>query len=101
MVTKTSMKNYLFLYHYLLDECCNAFIYMLCEVSVFTHYGDYTKNNLFLPLMGSRWQFGCHSVFPFLPELIQSSYWLSKAMHHVLRAFYEHTKLLKANWQVQ
>ena len=71
MATKISMKkNYLFLYHYLLDECHSAFIYVLYDFSEFTHYGDYNENHLLLPSIGSRWQFGYHSVFPFLPGLI-------------------------------
>ena len=64
MATKTPTKNYLFLYHYLLDECCSAFINVLCHFSVFTHYDNYNKNHLLHPSIGSRWWFGCCSVLP-------------------------------------
>ena len=78
MVTKATTKNYPFLNHYSLDECCSVLIYVFCDFSVITHYGDYNKSHLLLPSIGSRWRFGCHSVFPFLPKLIQGSSLLSK-----------------------
>ena len=55
--------------------CVNLLI--TCDFSVFTHYGDYNENHLLLSV-GIRWWFGCHSVFHFLPGLIQGSSLLSK-----------------------
>ena len=51
MATKTSMKPS-FLHHYLLDECCSAFIFcyytdkFVIFLSAFTHYGNYNENHL-------------------------------------------------------
>ena len=46
------------------------FNYVLCEVSVFIHYGNYNENHLLLLSIGSRWWFGWASVFPFLSGLV-------------------------------
>ena len=44
---------------------------------VITHYDNYNENRLLLAV-GIRWWFGCHSVVPFLPGIIQGSSLLSK-----------------------
>ena len=65
-----------FLYHYLLDKCCSALY--LCVISLINLWFQCLYTLWWLqwkpssiPSLGTRWWFGCCSVVPFLPGLIQ------------------------------